>query len=110
MCFVFLKKLKTQPSHPHDLAELVHRGVTYLTQLPYLGSWVNSAESANYEADIRSIPIVMEFIDMFLEDIPGLPLDQEIEYVINVALGIQPILITPYRMALVELKELKIHL
>lgn len=60
--------------------------------------------------DVGSIPIVREFIDMFLEDLLGLPLDQEVEFVIDVAPRAEPILITPYHMALAELKELKIQL
>lgn len=60
--------------------------------------------------DVESIPIMREFIDIFLEDLPRLPPDREVEFIIDVTLGTKPISITPYRMAPVELKELKIQL
>lgn len=51
--------------------------------------------------------MVREFSDVFLEELPSLPLDREIEFSIDVVPGTQPISIPPYRMALAELKELK---
>lgn len=60
--------------------------------------------------DVYSIPIVKEFIDVFLEDFPRLPLHLEIEFVIDKAPRTKPISITPYCMEPTELKELKIQL
>ena len=42
----------------------------------------------------------------FPEDLPGIPIDREIEFSIDVLPEISPILKVPYRMALTELKEL----
>ena len=47
---------------------------------------------------------------MFLEEFPGLPPRREIEFVIDVVQGATPASITPYQMAPVELKELKLQL
>ena len=47
---------------------------------------------------------------MFPEDLPGLPPMREIEFSIDLAPGTQPISIPPYRMALAELRELKVQL
>ena len=56
---------------------------------------------------VESIPVVSEFSEVFLTDLPGLPLDRDIDFCIDVDPGTQPISIDPYRMAAVELKELK---
>ena len=59
------------------------------------------------EVKLDDIPIVREFPDVFPEELPGLPPDREIEFSIDLAPGTAPISIAPYRMAPVELKELK---
>jgi hypothetical protein len=47
---------------------------------------------------------------MFPEKLPGLPPEREVEVSIDVLLGTTPIAQTPYRMAPVELAELKFQL
>ena len=59
------------------------------------------------EGRVENTPIVNEFIDVFLEELPGLPPEREIEFCIDLIPGTQPISIPPYRMAPIELKELK---
>ena len=59
---------------------------------------------------IFDIPTVSDFPDVFLEELPGLPPQREIEVAIDVVPGATPASITPYRMAPVELKELKLQL
>ena len=54
--------------------------------------------------------LVCEFPNLFPADFPGLPLQQEIEFVIELVPGAKPVSRTPYRMASAELKELKIQL
>ncbi|XP_070039267.1 uncharacterized protein [Nicotiana tomentosiformis] len=56
---------------------------------------------------INSVPVVREFADVFLSDLPGMPPDHDIDFCIDMALGTQPISIPPYRMAPKELKQLK---
>ena len=51
-----------------------------------------------------------DFVDVFPEDLPGLPSDREIEFAIDLVLGIAPISMAPYRMAPAKLKELKLQL
>lgn len=58
----------------------------------------------------ENVPIVREFTDVFPKDLPGLPPDREIEFVIDLVLGTGPISIAPYRMTPVEFKELKVQL
>ncbi|KAK5819395.1 hypothetical protein PVK06_024393 [Gossypium arboreum] len=58
----------------------------------------------------ESVPVVCEYPDVFLEELPGLPLVREIEFGIKLVPGTTPISIAPYRMAPTELKELKAQL
>jgi hypothetical protein len=58
-------------------------------------------------SSIRQVPIVREFIDVFLDDLPGLPPYREIEFCIDLVPGTEPISMAPYRMAPAELRELK---
>jgi hypothetical protein len=54
--------------------------------------------------DIRT---VFEYPDVFLEELPGMPPDHEIEFVIELVPGTAPIFKRPYRMAANQLAELK---
>ena len=56
---------------------------------------------------LQSVPVVNEFIDVFPEELPGLPPEREVEFGIDLIPGTQPISIPPYRMAPTELRELK---
>jgi hypothetical protein len=51
--------------------------------------------------------VVRDFPDVFREDLPGMPLDREVEFVIDLLPGTTPISKWPYRMFVEELKELK---
>ena len=59
---------------------------------------------------LEDIPIVQEFSNVFPDDISGLPPNRAIEFVIELIPGTEPISIPPYRMAPIELKELKAQL
>nr|XP_009793995.1 PREDICTED: uncharacterized protein LOC104240808 [Nicotiana sylvestris] len=58
---------------------------------------------------LQSVPIVNEFPEVFPEDLPGVPPDREINFGIDLLPGTKPISIPPYRMAPIDLKELKDH-
>ena len=60
--------------------------------------------------NVSNIPTVSDFSNVFLEELPGLPPHKEIEFAIDVVPGAIPASITPYRMAPLELKELKLQL
>ena len=67
-------------------------------------------DKSNPEVTIESVPIVGEFSDVFSDDLPSLPPDRELEFEIELLPGSAPVSIPPYRMALTELKELKVQL
>ena len=48
-----------------------------------------------------------EYLDVFPEELPGLPPQREIDFEIELLASSQPVSKTPYRMAPAELKELK---
>jgi hypothetical protein len=50
------------------------------------------------------------FLDVFPEELPGMPPDSEVEFVIDLLPGTAPISKWTYRMSVEELKELKKHL
>jgi hypothetical protein len=56
------------------------------------------------------VPVVNEFPDVLPEDLPGMPPDQDIEFVIELKLGTAPIYKTLFRMTTPELVELKEHI
>ncbi|KAM1168316.1 hypothetical protein ACFX19_030767 [Malus domestica] len=58
----------------------------------------------------ENVPVVRNFIDVFLDDLPGLPPTREIEFTIDLLPGTNPISLALYRMAPAELRELKIQL
>ena len=62
------------------------------------------------EPSLLDTPTVCDYPDVFLEELPGLPPQRVIEFAIDVIPGATPTSITLYRMALVELKELKLQL
>jgi hypothetical protein len=57
-----------------------------------------------------NIRVVRDFPDVFPEELPGMPPDTEVEFVIDLLPGTAHISKWPYRMSLEELKELKMHL
>jgi hypothetical protein len=60
--------------------------------------------------EIQDIPVVCEFPDVFRGDLPGLPLERDVEFVIELKPGMAPISRRSYRMPPNELAELKTQL
>ena len=59
---------------------------------------------------LEDIPVVREFPDVFPEDLQGIPPDREVDFQIELAPRTEPISKAPYRMAPLELKELKVQM
>ncbi|KAH0777836.1 hypothetical protein KY290_009247 [Solanum tuberosum] len=56
---------------------------------------------------LESVPVVNEFLEIFPNDLPGIPPKWEMDFGIDHLPDTQPISIPPYKMALTELKKLK---
>ncbi|KAA3487715.1 Gag protease polyprotein-like protein [Gossypium australe] len=59
------------------------------------------------ELSVRDVRMVKEFVDVFSEELQGLPPDRKVEFGIELLPGTALVSIAPYRMAPKELVELK---
>jgi hypothetical protein len=80
--------------------------ILYLPQQQYL----NPCTYATTGIKLKDIPIVCEYPDVFPDDLPGMPPDRDIEFIIELQPGTAPISRRSYRMPPNELAELKIQL
>src|SRR3954464_10478262 len=64
---------------------------------------VNSLKGVSLE----EVPIVSEYPDVFPEELPGMPPNRDVEFLIDLLPGSGPIAKRPYKMDVDELKELK---
>jgi hypothetical protein len=78
------------------------RSVSCKAELPTLDPMVFSLEA-------EGISVVEEFMDVFTEELPGMPPEKEVEFYIDLLPGTTPIAKRPYRMAPTELAELKLQ-
>ena len=58
--------------------------------------------------EMHEVGVVCDFPDVFPEELPSMPLDRSVEFVIELVPGTAPISKRPYRMPVEELAELKI--
>ena len=62
-------------------------------------------DSKRGQVDVEKILVVREFPDVFPEELPGIPLEREVDLSIEIVLGTDLMSTTPYRMAPAELKS-----
>jgi len=65
------------------------------------------SEEMKNTVEMRSIPVVSDFVDVFPDDILGLTSKREVDFSINLVPGAGPISMAPYIMAPAKLSELK---
>nr|GEV63914.1 reverse transcriptase domain-containing protein [Tanacetum cinerariifolium] len=63
-------------------------------------------EKKSEDKRLENIPVVREFPDVFLEDLPSLPLVFQVEFQIDLIPGAAPVARAPYRLAPSEMQEL----
>ncbi|GJV35198.1 putative ribonuclease H-like domain-containing protein [Tanacetum coccineum] len=63
-------------------------------------------EKKSDEKRLKDIPVVKEFPEVFPKDLPGLPPIRQVEFQIDLILGITLVARAPYRLALLEMQEL----
>jgi hypothetical protein len=56
---------------------------------------------------LEDIRVVQKYPNVFLKELPGMPPDCDIEFIIDLLPGTPPISMRPYRMPVNELVELK---
>ena len=67
-------------------------------------------DSKRGQVDVEKIPVVREFPDVFPEELPGIPLEREVDLSIEIVPRTAPMSRAPYRMAPTELNVLKVQL
>ncbi|GJY67503.1 putative reverse transcriptase domain-containing protein [Tanacetum coccineum] len=67
-------------------------------------------EDKSEEKQLEDVPTVRDFLEVFLEDLPGLPPTRQVEFQINLVPGAAPVARAPYRLAPTELQELSTQL
>ena len=85
-----------------EAKRLLHKGCE-----AYLAHVVDKSTS---KVILDSVWVVREFLNVFLEDLPSLLQDQELEFGIELLSGSASISIPSYRMVPTEFKELKTQL
>jgi len=95
-----------------DIAAPKGRFISYLKARRMItkGCIYHFVDVHNIDAELptlQSIPVISKFLDVFPDELPGIPPEREIDFAIDMIPGTQPISITLYRMAPGELNELK---
>ncbi|XP_040951609.1 uncharacterized protein [Gossypium hirsutum] len=103
--------LSVEPENSNDVVKII--SAFSAQRLMWKGNEVFLAyilDTQGSEPKLEQLPVVNDFSNVFPEELPNLPPDREVEFVIDVVPGTAPISMTPYRMAPAELKELKTQL
>ncbi|GJU63243.1 putative reverse transcriptase domain-containing protein [Tanacetum coccineum] len=64
------------------------------------------AEDKSKEKRLEDVRIVRDFLEVFPEDLPGIPPTRQMEFQIDLVPGVAPVARAPYRLAPSEMKEL----
>ncbi|GJU65970.1 putative reverse transcriptase domain-containing protein, partial [Tanacetum coccineum] len=70
------------------------------------GITTKKAEDKSEERRLEDVPIVREFLEVFPEDLHGLPPAQQVEFQIDLVPGAAPVARAPYRLAPAKMQEL----
>ena len=62
------------------------------------------------QLSVSEVPVVSEFADVFLEELPGVPPERQVEFMIDLVPGVAPIAKASYRLAPPEMQELSYQL
>jgi hypothetical protein len=85
------------------LTTIAKKRIRFKSTFELKGSKVNSLKGVSLD----DVPVVKEYPDVFPEELPGMPPDRDVEFLIYLMPGTRPIAKRPYKMDVDELKELK---
>nr|GFD10752.1 putative reverse transcriptase domain-containing protein [Tanacetum cinerariifolium] len=60
--------------------------------------------------ELSNISVVRDFVEVFLEDLSGLPTQRHVEFHIDLVPGATPVAKSPYRLAPLKMQELSAQL
>ena len=87
------KPLQLHPITTSQMNKCIRKGCQlYVIQVGY-------ADSKEKSLTMENIPVVQEFLDVFPENIPGLPPKRDIDFTIELILGASPVSRAPYIMS-----------
>ncbi|CAN6452104.1 unnamed protein product [Victoria cruziana] len=103
------KKIEYKVRKPNETGKIL---VSSVKAIKYVeaGCAAYLVQLSTTEGQVKSIaeiPVVNDFVDVFPDDLSGLPPEREVEFRIELIPGTSPISKAPYRMAPAELEELK---
>ena len=76
-----------------------------------LAGWLASLTlKGEVRLDLDLPRVLCEYVDVFPDELPGLPPQRDVDFGIELHPGTSTISMTPHRMALVELQELRVQL
>ena len=76
-----------------------------------MAGWLASCTLEDEERPDLDLPrVVCEYVDVFPDELPGLPPLRVVNFGIELHLGTSPISMTPHRMAPVKLQEVRVQL
>ena len=67
-------------------------------------------DSKRGQIELENILVVKDFPNVFPEELPGIPPEREVDLSVEILLGTTPTSRAPYKMAPIELKEIKSQL
>ncbi|GKA26151.1 putative reverse transcriptase domain-containing protein [Tanacetum coccineum] len=67
---------------------------------------IRGMEKKSHEKRLEDLPVVREFLEVFPENLPSLPLVRQVEFQIDLIPGTVPVARAPYRLAPSEIQEL----
>jgi hypothetical protein len=71
---------------------------------------ISTLNDKGVEKGLENLLAVQEFVNVFLEELPSLLPERELEFTIDLKLGIEPTEREPYQMSTPKLEELKMKL
>ena len=76
-----------------------------------LAGWLASLTLKDEKRPDLDLPrVICEYVDVFPDELPGLPPQRVVDFSIKLHPGTPPISMTPHRMAPIELRELRVQL
>nr|GFA52242.1 putative reverse transcriptase domain-containing protein [Tanacetum cinerariifolium] len=86
----------------YKVQEYMAKGcIVFLTQIS-----ATKEDDKSERKQVKDVPIVRDFPEVFPEDLPGLPPARSVEFQINLIPGAAPVARAPYHLAPSEMKEL----
>ncbi|GJR21238.1 hypothetical protein Tco_0969765 [Tanacetum coccineum] len=67
-------------------------------------------EKKSKDKCLEDVPVIRDFPEVFVDDLPGLPPPRQVEFRIDLVPGATPVARAPYRLTSSEMKEISVQL